>query len=174
MIMADNPTRDWKTLAQLASVEQDPEKLSKIIHELNDVLLERERQRLGKTQSRRLLLVDDDKNIEFTLLQMLRERGFEVELTATVSEALRKIESHKFDILVSDLNLSEPSDGFRVVAAMRQAHPRCVIVLLTGYPAFESAVAGIHHAVDDYIVKPADYDALIQTLEEKLAAKRGF
>jgi YesN/AraC family two-component response regulator len=43
---------------------------------------------------------------------------------------------------------------------------------LTGYPAFESAVAGIRHPVDDYIVKPADYDALIQTLEEKLAAKR--
>ena len=166
--------RDWKTLARLASVEQDPEKLTKIIHELNDVLLERERQRLGKAQARRLLLVDDDKNIELTLVPVLSEHGFEVELAATVTEALRKIESEKFDILVSDLNLSEPSDGFRVVAAMRQAHPRCVIILLTGYPAFESAIAGIHHEVDDYIVKPADYDALIETLEKKLVAKRGF
>jgi hypothetical protein len=50
--MAENPKRDWKPLAQLASVEQDPEKLTEIIHELNDVLLERERQRLGKAQSR--------------------------------------------------------------------------------------------------------------------------
>jgi len=172
--MPEIPRRDWKTLAQLASVEQDPEKLIKIIHELNDVLLERERQRLGKAQARRLLLVDDDKNIELTLVPVLSGHGFEVELAITVAEALRKIENQKFDILVSDLNLSEPSDGFGVVAAMRQAHPRSVIVLLTGYPAFESAVAGIHHAVDDYIVKPADYDALIQTLEEKLAAKRGY
>jgi ActR/RegA family two-component response regulator len=172
--MAETPKRDWKTLAQLASVEQDPEKLSKIVRELNDVLLERERQRLGKVQSRRLLLVDDDKNIELTLVPVLSEHGFEVELAITVTEALKKIGSQKFDILVSDLNLSEPSDGFKVVAAMRQAHPRCVIVLLTGYPAFESAIEGIHHEVDDYIVKPADYDALIETLEKKLVAKRGL
>jgi ActR/RegA family two-component response regulator len=172
--MAENPKRDWKTLAQLASVEQDPEKLTEIIRELNDVLLERERQRLGKAQSRRILLVDDDQNIEFTLVPVLREHGFDVKLAATVTEALRQIRNHRFDILVADLNVSEPNDGFKVVAGMREAHPHCVIVLLTGYPAFESAVAGIHHAVDDYIVKPADYDTLIQTLEKKLAPKRGF
>jgi DNA-binding NtrC family response regulator len=172
--MAENPKRDWRTLAQLATVEQDPEKLTRIIRELNSVLLERERQRLGKLQSRRLLLVDDDESIGHTLVPVLRDHGFEVRLAATVTEAVREIGSYKFDILVSDLNVSEPNDGFEVVEAMRETHPHCVIVLLTGYPAFESAVAGIHHAVDDYIVKPADYDALIQTLEEKLTAKRGF
>jgi ActR/RegA family two-component response regulator len=43
---------------------------------------------------------------------------------------------------------------------------------LTGYPAFESAVEGIHHEIDDYIVKPADIDVLVATVERKLASRR--
>jgi DNA-binding NtrC family response regulator len=172
--MADNSRRDWKELAQLAAVEPDPDKLLELINELNAVLLERERQVRGKTYSKRLLLVDDDPNIRLTLLPVLQEHGFEVQLTSTVADALEAIANRKFDLLVSDLNISAEGDGFHVVTAMRKAHSRCVIVLLTGYPAFESAVKGIHEQVDAYIVKPADYDALIETLEKKLAAKRGL
>lgn len=170
--MPDNPERDWQTLARLAASEQDPKKLLKLVNELNTVLLRREQQRLGHEQPKRMLLVDDDKNIRETLLPVLREHGFDVHLAATIPDALRAIDHRRFELLLCDLNISEPGDGFKVVAAMRQAHPDSVIVLLTGYPAFESAVEGIHHEVDDYIVKPADYDALIQTLEKKLATKR--
>jgi DNA-binding NtrC family response regulator len=172
--MADKPQKDWRALAQQAADEQNPDKLFEIINQLNAALVEREQQRLGRALSKRLLLVDDDQNIRLTLLPVLQQNGFEVQLAATVDEALEQIARHKFELLVSDLNVSEPNDGFKVVAAMRHSHPRSVIVLLTGYPAFESAVEGIHHEVDDYIVKPADYDALIETLEKKLAAKRGF
>lgn len=174
MSLPDNPQRDWKALAQRAAVEQDPEKLFEIINELNSALVEREHQRLSKVLSKRLLLVDDDENVRFALLPLLQEHGFEVQLAATVAEALKALADRKFDVLVSDLNVGEPNDGFQVVAAMRRSQPRSVIVLLTGYPAFASAVEGIHHEVDDYVVKPADYDALIKTLETKLAAKRGF
>ena len=172
--MADSPRRDWKTLAHLAADEQDPQKLFEIIQELNAVLLQQEQQRLGKARPKRLLLVDDDRNIQFTLSPALQEHGYEVQIAATVVEALDQIAKSGFEVLISDLNVSERNDGFKVVGAMRQSNPRSVIILLTGYPAFESALEGIHHEVDDYIVKPADYDALIQTLEKKLKAKRGF
>jgi YesN/AraC family two-component response regulator len=55
---------------------------------------------------------------------------------------------------------------------MRTANPKCITILLTGYPAFESAVEAIHHEVDDYFVKPADVESLISTMERKLAARR--
>jgi DNA-binding response OmpR family regulator len=51
---------------------------------------------------------------------VLREHGFEVKLAVTVTEALREIGSHRFDILIADLNVSEPNDGFKVVADMRR------------------------------------------------------
>ena len=170
--MPDNPQKDWKELAQLAASEQDPQKLLEIVHELNSVLMERERQTRSKTFSRRLLLVDDDATIQRTLLPVLQEHGFEVQFASTVAEALEAIRNHKFDLLVCDLNLDAEGDGFTVASAMRNAYPQCVVVLLTGHPAFESAVKGIHQQVDDYIVKPADFDLLIATLEKKLAMKR--
>ena len=55
---------------------------------------------------------------------------------------------------------------------MRRAHPNCVTVLLTGYPAFESALQAIRDDVDDYFVKPAELDSLISTIERKLLARR--
>jgi DNA-binding response OmpR family regulator len=59
-----------------------------------------------------------------------------------------------------------------VVDAIRQANPRVVTLILTGYPDFESAVAGIHHSVDDYLTKPAEVDLLVSVMEKRLAEKR--
>ena len=56
---------------------------------------------------------------------------------------------------------------------MRKAHPTCVTILLTGYPAFESAVQALHDEVDDYFAKPADLDSLVSTIERKLGTRHG-
>ena len=55
---------------------------------------------------------------------------------------------------------------------MRSAQPRCVNVILTGYPALESALQAIRTQVDDYLVKPADIDTIIRVLRKKLASRR--
>ena len=60
-------------------------------------------------------------------------------------------------------------DGFIVVRAMRKAQPKCVTIILTGYPAFDSAVQAIRDDVDDYFVKPANIDAQVRAIEWKLA-----
>ena len=176
--MGDKGLRDWRELAQKAADEKDPKKLLAIIEELNRALEDRENQIRGRftkpgrsAPSKRLLFVDDEPSIRATLPSVLQNRGFEVRSAASVPEALAAIETHKFDILLSDLNLSEEGDGFTIVHAMRTANPNCVTILLTGYPAFESAVEAIHHEVDDYFVKPADLESLISTMERKLAAR---
>jgi len=121
---------------------------------------------------KRILFVDDEPSIRLTLPPVLQEHGFEVKTAASVPEALSEIQSGRFDILLSDLNIAEEGDGFQVVGAMRKVQPRCVTVILTGYPAFESAIQGIRHQVDDYMVKPTDVEALISNLREKLKARK--
>jgi DNA-binding NtrC family response regulator len=172
--MSDKPGRDWKTLAERAATEQDPTKLLEIVSELNGVLLERERQRDGKSLLKRVLVVDDDPNLRLTLLPILNSSGFDARMVSTIPDALHKIEANRWEILICDLNITEPEDGFKIISAMKKAHPRSVIVLLTGHPAFDSAVKAIGHEIDSYVVKPADYDALIRFLEERLLAKRSL
>ena len=119
---------------------------------------------------RRLLLVDDEPVIRETLEAILTTYGFEVSAAATVAEALQKITSEKFEILLSDLNIGNPGDGLTVVSAMRRTQPDAVTMILTGYPAFETALEAIRQQVDDYIVKPANIPALVNTIESKLAS----
>jgi len=123
-------------------------------------------------RSKRLLFVDDEEGIRLTLPLLLRARGFDVRVAASVPEALSEIRTHEFDVLLSDLNIGEDGDGFAVVRAMRKAYPNCVSILLTGYPAFESAVQAIEDEVDGYFVKPADIDPLVSTIERKLRTRQ--
>jgi YesN/AraC family two-component response regulator len=114
----------------------------------------------------RILFVDDEEAIRLTLPPILVAEGFSVVAVATVPEALAKIASEPFDVLIADLNVGQAGDGFTVVSAMRRTQPNCVNLILTGYPAFESALEAIRQQVDEYIVKPTDIAKLLQSIEK--------
>jgi len=122
---------------------------------------------------KRLLFVDDEPSIRLTLPAVLEDHGFAVTTAESVPDAIARIDHAQFDVLLSDLNIGQEGDGFQVVSAMRKRHPQCVNIILTGYPAFESAVLAIRHQVDDYVVKPADIDALVRTIKHKLSELAG-
>lgn len=94
-----------------------------------------------------------------------------VTVAATVAEALAEIKQSEFDLLLSDLNIEGERDGYNVIRAMRQANPNCVNIVLTGYPDEHSAAEGRELGIDDYIAKPANADALVAILAEKLAGR---
>jgi len=162
--------KPWQKLAELAAHERDPDKLRALIRELTEALDHQTGKHPQKAEhlSKRLLFVDDEEGIRATLPLLLQARGFDVRVAANVLEALSEMKTHDFDVLLSDLNIGKDDDGFTVVQAMRKAHPHCINILLTGYPGFESALQALHDEVDDYFVKPADLDSLINTIERKL------
>jgi ActR/RegA family two-component response regulator len=117
---------------------------------------------------KRILFVDDEASIRVTLPPVLEQRGFEVRVAASVPDALFEINSHSFDVLLCDLNITEEGDGFLVVSAMRHLQPDCVNLILTGYPALETALQAIRNQVDDYLVKPVDLEVVVKTIRERL------
>jgi ActR/RegA family two-component response regulator len=116
----------------------------------------------------RVLFVDDEYSLRLTFPQILKMHGFEVCAVATVAQALAEITTHPYDILISDLDIGEAGDGFTVVSAMRRTQPDCVNFILTGYPAFESALAAIQRQGDDYFVKPAKIGDMVDAIKEKM------
>src|SRR5512138_3165469 len=114
-----------------------------------------------------VLFVDDEPNIRLTLPAILRMHNFEVTAVATVADALAKISEDRFDVLIADLNIGEPGDGFTVVSAMRRTQPDAVTIIMTGFPAFETALEAIRSQVDDYVVKPATIDRLVEVIQRK-------
>ena len=120
----------------------------------------------------KLLFVDDEESIRITLSAILLQKGYEVQTAASVSEAVAFINQEKFDVLISDLNIGQPGDGFTVVSVMRRVQPDAVTFILTGFPDFESALKAIRSQVDDYLTKPADIPMLVAMLEHKLANRQ--
>ena len=116
----------------------------------------------------RVLFVDDEPGMRLTMPEVLRQYGFSVTAVCTLNEALDEITSAQFDVLISDLNLDRPADGFIVVSAMRSTQPKCVTLILTGYPGFETALEALQNQVDDYLIKPVDVPTLVSLIEKKL------
>jgi ActR/RegA family two-component response regulator len=118
-----------------------------------------------------LLFVDDEDSIRATLPRLLERQGFKVTSAANVPEALNLIAQRRFQVLITDLNINYPGDGFAIVSAMRSTQPDTLRFILTGYPAFESALEAVRQQVDDYLVKPTDTEALVQTIKSKFATR---
>lgn len=126
---------------------------------------------LSKANAPRILFVDDEEAIRVTLPAILKMHGFDVTAVATVADALDQINHKKYDVLIADLNIGQPGDGFTVVSAMRRTQPTVVTIIITGYPAFETALQAIRSQVDDYIVKPAQVENLLQVIDHRLGHK---
>jgi DNA-binding NtrC family response regulator len=129
----------------------------------------REKMRVAPTK--RLLFVDDEDNIRLTLPRILEKHGFKVTAVGNVADALAQMDHNKYDVLISDLNIEKPGDGFSVVAAMHDLQPKCTNVILTGYPDFESALQAIRLSVADYFVKPVDIEALSSAIKKERVRK---
>ena len=118
----------------------------------------------------RVLVVDDEENIRTMLRMVLESENFAVETAGTVADALAQITQGDFDVLISDLNIRHPADGFVVVSAMRRTHPKTLTFLLTGYPEFESALEALRQHVNDYLIKGTPIEELIGKIKAGLAA----
>jgi DNA-binding response OmpR family regulator len=122
--------------------------------------------------SHRVLLVDDDEAVRAMMAATLERKGFDVVPACNVPEALKLITSESFDVLITDLHMPNPSDGFAVVTAMRHSQPDALTLLVSGYPDVKSAMDAILLEADDIIVKPFEAGKLAELVHEKLLNRK--
>src|SRR5580704_9567807 len=120
----------------------------------------------------RVLLVDDDEAVRDMMTVTLEAKGFDVVAAASVTEALKLITTESFDVLITDLHMPNPSDGFAVVTAMRHSQPDALTLLVSGYPDVKSAMDAILLEADDIIVKPFEAGKLAEMVHEKLLTRK--
>jgi len=122
--------------------------------------------------SHRVLLVDDDEAVRTMMTATLEGKGFDVVPAASVTEALKLITTETFEVLITDLHMPNPSDGFAVVTAMRHSQPDALTLLVSGYPDVRSAMDAILLEADDIIVKPFEAGKLAEMVHQKLLTRR--
>jgi DNA-binding response OmpR family regulator len=120
----------------------------------------------------KVLLVDDDKGVRDMMMVTLEAKGFDVVPAGSVTEALKLITTESFDVLITDLHMPNPSDGFAVVTAMRNSQPNALTLLVSGYPDVKSAMEAILLQADEIIVKPFEVGKLAELVRDKLLGRK--
>ena len=113
-----------------------------------------------------VLLVDDEK-LERVLIRKgykWEENGFKiVGEAASGKEALEYINYHEVDIVVTDINMPG-MDGLQFTEALLKAHPKCRVVIVTGFREFEYARKAINLGVDEFLLKPINIKEISEVM----------
>jgi DNA-binding NtrC family response regulator len=114
-----------------------------------------------------ILIVDDDVGICRTLGLILEENGYVVQTAHTGKDAIKKSKASVFNIAILDVKLPDV-EGTELLKALPETTPKMIKIMFTGYPELENAVKALNEGADAYIMKPADPDKILKTIEEKL------
>jgi DNA-binding NtrC family response regulator len=101
----------------------------------------------------RILVVDDDPNLRKTLADVLRVKGFEVELAESGAEAVAAAEHALVNVVLIDLRLPDMS-GIEVMERINLAQPLTEAIILTGHAALDSAIDATNKGAFSYLLKP--------------------
>ncbi len=101
----------------------------------------------------RILLVEDDKSLQRTLMKLFKTQNFAVDATASGKEAVFLANTNDFDVIVLDLMLPD-IDGFEVCKQIREGKLPTPILMLTALDEVENRIRGLDAGADDYLPKP--------------------
>lgn len=102
---------------------------------------------------RKILIVDDEKNIRLTLTEALTDKDIQTDTAVNGEEALAKLKDHDFGLILLDLRMPG-MDGMDVLAKLRQDRPDIRVVIITAHGTIESAVDAMKLGAVDFIQKP--------------------
>jgi DNA-binding NtrC family response regulator len=131
--------------------------------------------RKGKIVDRfRVLVVDDHASAREAVADVLREAQYFVATCASASEALPKLSSERFDVIVTDLQMPG-MNGLEFICEIERRRLDVQILMITAHASVSSAVEAMRHGAFDYIEKPFDAVALersvAQACDRRLATR---
>ncbi len=118
----------------------------------------------------KILVIEDEENIRFSVCKALSKRGHQVEEAGTLGGGLETAERLAFDLVLTDLHLPD-GDGTAAVERLRGDGFDGAIVVMTAYGTIESAVHAMKLGADDYLQKPVSLDELV-ILADRLLEQR--
>lgn len=108
----------------------------------------------------KILVVEDDSDLNKTLCSFLRQNDFEAEGCLSANDAYNAMYNNLFDLIVSDIMMSE-IDGFEFARTVRKVNAAIPIIFVTARDDFSAKQKGFAAGIDDYMVKPINLQELL-------------
>lgn len=119
--------------------------------------------------NKKILIIDDDFDMCTLLSRFLNKKGYNTEVAHNASKGLAKFNEFHFDIVLCDFRLGD-KDGKEVLMKIKEAKPKTIVIIITGYSDIKTAVDVIKLGAFDYITKPLIPDEVINVIEKAIAA----
>lgn len=112
--------------------------------------------------AKRILVVDDEEALRYTLDIFLREEGYDVCLAANYDEAISCISLTTFDLIYVDI-IMEGKSGIELLRTVKSRNPNAQVIVITGAPSVDTAAEALRLGALDYIVKPIRQNEVLKT-----------
>jgi len=119
----------------------------------------------------RILVVDDEEMICYVLRQRLTMEGYTCIQAHNGREALHHFYRDKFSLIISDVKMPE-MDGLELLRRVKALKPSMIVIMITAYAEIDMAVEAIRLGAYDFILKPADLDWVVLSVQRALEKKR--
>jgi two-component system response regulator HydG len=119
----------------------------------------------------RVLVVDDDSGVRYTLREILESEGLEVEEAEDGAQALSRLEGAAFQLVITDLRMPRV-DGLTLLRELRQKSPATRGVLITAHGSERHAVEAMKLGAWDYFKKPFEMEELLAVVQRAIEAAR--
>ncbi len=120
----------------------------------------------------RILIVEDEKELAISLKKALKSEKYSVTVEFNGSDAIERILSEKFDLIILDIMVPE-IDGFEVLKFIRKEKIETPVLMLTAKSDIEDRVKGLDLGADDYLSKPFSFAELLARIRAILRRKCG-
>lgn len=118
----------------------------------------------------RILVVDDEEIALRNLEHILKKEGYNVITSNNGVEALKRLESSDFDVILADIRMEKVS-GMDVLEKAKSRYPDTQVIMITGYASIDSAIESIKKGAFHYIAKPFKLDEVRSTVREAIEKK---
>lgn len=119
----------------------------------------------------RVLIVDDEPDFLETIVKRLKKRGLDAGGVGSGEEALKLLEEQSFDVAIVDVKMPG-MDGIDTLKEIKKRSPLTEVIMLTGHASVESGMQGMQSGAFDYVIKPADFEELVEKAYQACERKR--
>ena len=119
----------------------------------------------------RLLVVDDEPNVRYSIKKRLESDSLEVDVAETGRQGFELTRQLRPEVVILDVRLSDMS-GMEVFDQIRELDPRLPVIIITAYAATETAIEAMKRGAFEYLLKPVDFHQLREVVQHALELSR--
>ncbi len=117
--------------------------------------------------SKKILVVDDDKDLRETLVEILEDHDFTIFCYGSAEAALEQVINDQPQLAIID-NMMPGMGGMALIPLLKNADPEIKIIMITAFSTVDNAVTAMKSGADDYLAKPFKRDELLMTVKRNL------